>query len=348
MNTSQSPASIQVQHSNSHLKNEILKAEIKTEIERYLLGILSVVQRKDRIFSASRTSKKPIAEQVFEILTSRPFCYLSKIRSSRYAEQCIHSLNQAIGRDKPLPFYYDIGGGYHASIRPGQDELSYDVGLAELLIIFQIVSFISLIENIYPPGAKFNLVIDNVCAWLVNDISIEKTLFYCQSYRSLIDRLNLSKHVTLLVESEHFSPIDYSALDKRESDFSLNERLTLQDLGNVSRFLGRPCDSVEASERFSRYKRMSLSSERLLNTLIHGVHMTQRATDTTPCFRSFPGGDSRIQCGDVGITLNALGRLHPVLLTSTNIDHYLCYNINFPLLSSLALKHVTYAERVKS
>jgi hypothetical protein len=96
------------------------------------------------------------------------------------------------------------------------------------------------------------------------------------------------------------------------------------EVENVSRFMGRRCTPAEAAHRIEQYRRACIATEQLLAGIVRGVRMAQRASTMTLGFRAFPGGDSRTQCGEVGLTLNRAGRLHPILLTSRNIDAYRC------------------------
>ena len=50
-----------------------------------------------------------------------------------------------------------------------------------------------------------------------------------------------------------------------------------------------------------RYRRTGLVTGLLLDRLVRGVHMTQRATGATLGFRPFPGGNQRTQTGELVI-----------------------------------------------
>lgn len=328
-------------------KKRLISADLYDHLERYLQKIMSVIRNSYYEPPSTQFNKRFVADQIFSVLTSRQFCYLSKIKSSKYAEQLMPILNKAIKLGEPLSFFYDIGGGYHASVKPGQIDLVFDIGLAELLVLYQIASFCNQIHPIYSVGAKFHLVVDNVCAFVVNGTPIEKTMAYCHAYRFLIASLNMSDRVDLLVESEHFSPTDYDSILFNESFVAdSTEKLSKKSIDNVSRFIGCPSDNIEAQKLIIRYKIATNISEHLLGTLVQGIHMTQRATETTLSFRPFPGGDSRIQCGKVGITRNTKDKLQPILLTSNNINYYLCNEICFPWLLPSSIKNVTYAEKI--
>ena len=287
-----------------------------------------------------------IATRVFEVLTSRDFCYLSRARAAVYRDAVLTSISEAVSCNRPIPFFYDIGAGYHASIRPGKDDLLFDVGLAELLVLSQVADFAARVEEFYGGGVRFSLVIDNVCGKLVNDIPLGKTRQYCVALRQLIVNIGLERLVDVLVESEHVSAEDFRLQPELVGHSREVSALTPKQYENVSRFLGRACDEVEASERASRYQGILDASDRLLAPLIHGVHMTQRATNGTLCFRPFRGGDSRIQCGLVALTKNSKGKLCPMLLTTSNVDNYVLHHHRLPSLLPAPISHVTYAERI--
>jgi len=103
---------------------------------------------------------------------------------------------------------------------------------------------------------------------------------------------------------------------------------------------------ARGQDRTRRYAEVIDASDGLLAPLIPGVHMTQRATNATICFRPFPGGDSRIQCGEVAMTTNSKLRLYPMLLTSANVASYAYRRYRFPGLVPAVIRHVTYAQRL--
>jgi hypothetical protein len=177
-------------------------------------------------------------------------------------------------------------------------------------------------------------------------VSIAKTRQYSEALRELIREVGLEALVDLLVESEQFSVDDFADQLAESAGQSGASPLSRKQHENVERFLGRSCDEAEARQRASRYKDVIDVSERLLARVIHGIHMTQRATESTICFRPFPGGASRIQCGEVVLSRNDKQRLCPVLLTSTNRDEYSCRKYRFPQILPRIIPYLTYAERL--
>ena len=110
--------------------------------------------------------------------TSREFCYLGRTKAAVYHDETVRELSERTDRRAPAWFSYDIGPGYHASVRPGRTAFLRGRSM-ELLILSQIASFFTRIANVYPPGARFWLVIDNLCALRTNDIATEATEGYC-------------------------------------------------------------------------------------------------------------------------------------------------------------------------
>jgi hypothetical protein len=168
--------------------------------------------------------------------------------------------------------------------------------------------------------------------------------------RELIFELGLTDSIDVLVESEQFSVSDYKKnLRKIDQKTIISPTDDMNIVDNVARFLGRKCSEHEAAERIKKYREVTDISEYHLATVIDGVRMTQRATEKTLCFRSFPGGDSRMQAGLVALSQNAKGRIHPVLLTSRNIEKYVLSYLRFSdsLLPS-KIEYVIYAEANKN
>jgi len=283
------------------------------------------------------------ADRVFDLLSGRDYCYLSRSRIGPYRSSAIASIESARRKGEPIDISYDLGAGYHASIEPGIREPSFDVGLGELFVLRQVASFARRVRSLYPPGVRFHIVIDNLCALLINDIPVARTEAYCARFRKLIELTVTSDVVDLIVESEQVRVADFRGLDQAPVADVFAVDAKAHD--NVARFLGRTCSTSEAAARLLRYRDVIAESERLLNDVIRGIHMTQRATTETMCFRPFPGADSRIQCGEVSLGRNVKGRLCPFLLTSQNVAAYHCQRARFPGILPSVIGDITYAER---
>jgi len=286
-------------------------------LESYYSGLLADIRSPlpHRRGDLNVKEASSIAESIFRAISGRRYCYLSRERSGIYRVSAVHSFSKHITTQQPIPFYYDIGGGYHAAIDPNKLELGFAPGLGEMLIIRQISSLARELAPLYLYGIKFTLVIDNLCALLVNDIPLEKTEAFVDRLRAMIQSLDSPVEIDLLVESEHFSLADY---DRWRSTGQVVSQLDYSAVNNVARFLGRHCSAQEAATRINRYRHISEQTDRNINSLIDGIRMTQRATPGTFPFRPFPGGASRIQTGELALFVDAHGNCKPTLVTTEN------------------------------
>lgn len=316
------------------------------EVGAYLADVMAGLAPPDPADAAPVEDRDALADAIFDLVTSREFCYLSRTRTAPYRDVTVELLRRRISTGEPFRFFYDIGPGYHASVRPHQEGLSFEVGLSELLILFQISSLCRRVAALYPPGAHFWLVIDNLCGLRTNDVPVELTEGYCARLRALVAEAGMGDRVDLVVESEEFELQEYDARLAELEPGPLDPAPSPEAVENVERFLGRPCTPAEAAERIERYRRTGAVTDYLLDRLVRGVHMTQRATGATLGFRPFPGGDSRTQCGEVALGRNGKGRLRPFLLTSRNVDSCELVRLGYPDLLPSPIRHVTYAEPV--
>ncbi len=314
----------------------------------YLAKITSRLRPEPPAERASTDDPVALADEIFTILTSREFCYLSRTKTAPYRERSVALLAEDVRRGDPVRFYYDIGPGYHASVDPDELKLVFTVGFSELCVLTQVASFCNRVAAVYPPGARFFLVIDNVCGLLTNDIPLENSTAYCAELRSLIDQTAVSDRVGVLVESEEFALSEYDMDRTRLARDAAALTPTPMDVENVHRFLGRRCDDAEATERMAKYMQAGELTERMLARVVRGVRMTQRATGETLGFRPFPGGDSRTQVGEVAISPNSKGALRPILLTSRNVARYRRTRLQYPQLLPPAVPYVTHAEPIET
>ncbi|MCK6370398.1 MAG: hypothetical protein L6Q83_03565 [Gammaproteobacteria bacterium] len=285
-----------------------------------------------------------LPELIFGLQTGREFCYLSRARVAPYREAACAQIARDIARGEPVHYCLDIGGGYHASLRPGTDALCFAPGLGELLLLRQISRFDAGVRRLYPPGTRFSLVIDNLVAWFVNDIPTERTGAYCAKLRELIAQLALAPGIELWVESEHLTTSEF---ERRRGAFHAApcaDDLSCKDHDTVARFLGRACGSDEVAERTARYRAITGVSSELIGSRLDGLRMTQRATPETICFRPFPGADSRIQSGEVALRVTGGKPVVPMLLTSHNQHLYDWYRVGFPDMLPPAIGPVICAE----
>ncbi len=260
-----------------------------------------------------------VAERVFDILCERRFSHLSRTQAQRYRAATLARLQADAARQQPLRFFYDLGGGYHAGLRADYADLRFAPGLGELLALRQIRRFARAVVAVYPPGVRFHLVIDDRCAAVANGIGLAQTAGYVARLRALLEALHLNAVATLLVESEAVPADVYqAAFDACPSPLPAADAPSPATLENIRRFLGRACSPAQALARLARYQRAQSASERLLAPWLNGVRLTQRATPTSLGFRAFPGGDSRLQSGEVVVLASACAAARPLLVTSRN------------------------------
>ncbi len=315
----------------------------RPRVREYLVALTASFFGPRPVQAAECVPVDQLPDRLFDVLVRREFCYLSKRRVAPYYADFLRWVRPAVAQAAPIEFYYDIGGGYHASLRPSSEPVSFDVGLAEIFLLRQIRKFAMRAGAIYAPGVRFHLVVDNLCAHLINDIPVERTLGYCRALRELVEATAMADCVDLLVESEHVDAGDFERIRLQDRIHEEQTQVTLAQHRNVERFLGRPCEESEALQRCIRYREVCAASEALLAPLIKGFHLTQRATASTMCFRAYPGGDSRIQSGEVALRSDAGWQLGPILLTSANVEEYLCYRDRPMEVLPKVVNHVTYA-----
>ena len=315
----------------------------EAEIARYLLHALRQDLARDA--GPAPGSERGVLDRVYEALTHRRFCALSRGRARGYREAILGTLAEPFRHGEPLEFWFDIGPGYRASLRPGALPLDFEVGLGEFLMLAQVAAFIHRVAAIHPPGARFRLVVDNLCALRTNDIPIERTAGYCAQLRRLIDEMGLAQQVRLFVESEEFGADEYDALLRDAEEQPLAMQASQAEIDNVARFLGHRCSQAEAVERIRLYRQTSAVTEQLLGKVVRGVRLTQRATPSTLGFRSFPGGDARIQCGELALGRSPDSGIGSILLTSRNIDLYEHARLHCASILPSTIKHVTLASR---
>jgi hypothetical protein len=265
-----------------------------------------------------------ISTEIFKVLSSREFTYFTRIKSEPYKDVVCNKIVNLLNNKKRLTFYLNLGGGYHART---SGELSFEPGLSELLALFQVKKFICEISKIYPLGVNFEIIIDNRCAELANGISIIDTTRYCDEFAQMIKKLGLSDSIKLTLESNLINKEDFNneiiALEKK-----FIPKISARDIQNTHRF----CNSTSTSDvniLAEKYKIINkISREISLRYSQGGIHLTQRATESTFPFRSFPGGDSKIQCGKMALLLENGTIKKPFLITANNIEYYNLTKIN--------------------
>jgi hypothetical protein len=95
-----------------------------------------------------------------------------------------------------------------------------------------------------------------------------------------------------------------------------------------------------------KYRRAGQVTECFLAKEVNGVRLTQRTTNSTLGFRSFPGGAQRIQVGQVAIVNRKENSVGPFLLTNNNRSEYRIRKIRLPTMLPESVPDFFYAERL--
>jgi len=288
-----------------------------------------------------------LPDRLFETLASREFCALSLGRVAGCRDRVVAGVKRALHRVEPIHFYYDLGGGYATSFRSGAARPVSDVGLAELLLLHQVTQLSARVRQFYPVGIRFSLVIDNLSAFLVDDVPLSETALYCRSLRRLVDDLSLPTLIDLIVTSEYFSVSDFAeawpcgagvpdiaALMNRSQRIASGELVGGHDAAE-----GECACGVHTARQ---------AAESLLAPMIRGVRLTERATTGSLGFRPFPGGEATGERSEVVLTRGRRTALAPMQLTAANLADYRVERHGVAGILPSTVVEVGYAERVRS
>lgn len=272
--------------------------------------------------SVPSAAAQAVVNAVLAVLDSRTFTHLSRAQARPYRSLMQPSLLADARAGRPLRFCYDLGPGYHASVADDFSGLRFAPGLGELLALRQIHTFGQEVTRVYAPGVHFSLVIDNLCAWLTNDVAPERTAAYVHRLAALVAAAGLQAWVDVLAESARVEPGAYRRAFECLPPTPWPAAVSPAEQENVSRFVGRACSPGQAADHLARYQRALQVSEQLLAPQLGGVRLTQRATPHCLGFRSFAGGDVRLQSGEVDLLLAQDAAPRPVLITTRNRAQY--------------------------
>ena len=291
---------------------------------QFLEDVMNDLRQPIAANSALSSCALNVVEYVLRLLGSRPFTHLSRRQAQQYLIRMHPLLSEQVQQEQPLSFFYDLGPGYHASIRADCVGLRFSPGLGELLAFRQISRFSRLVNIIYPAGVFFTLIIDDLCAWMTNDIPLELTRNYLDLMQDLIVSLGLERLVSIRSESAVCCADEYRHTFEQQVTYPKNVAASADQISNVSRFVGRLCTEDEVVARLARYQQALAVSNLVLKDHVTGIRMTQRASEECFGFRSFPGGDARLQSGEVMLVRELNETVRPVLVTNRNAD-YLAY-----------------------
>ena len=287
-----------------------------------------------------------LPDRLFETLASREFCSLSLGRVAGSRDRVIASVKRALHRVEPIHFYYDLGGGYATSFRTGAARAVPEVGLGELLLLRQITQLSARVRQFYPVGIRFSLVIDNLSAFLVEDVPLTATAVYCRNLRRVVDDLGLSTLTDLIVTSESFSVSDFAEAWPRGAGVpdiaaltSKSRRAAPGDFAHGPTSVDEECAcGIHAARQ---------AAERLLAPMIRGVHLTEPTSASSLGFRPFPGGEASLEGGEIVLTRAGRMALAPMRLTTANLADYRVERHEIAGVLPSAIVEIGYAERVR-
>lgn len=234
-------------------------------------------------------------------------------------------ITPAITLGAPIDLFLDLGHGYRASVQPGREALTFEVGLGEWFLLGQIARLGRAVATLYAPGLRFHLVVDNLFAAQLYRVPIADTERYCAWLRALIAASGLDPLVRVLVESEHVAAEQFEiALDAE---------------------LARTGPADAAGPR--RQAAATAISNRLLSTAIDGPRLSLQSSGPTHApstlrLRTYPLGDGRIGAGETCLA-HSNGRLRPTVVTRLNCGRYLRVKMTAPPCLPDLIRAITIA-----
>ncbi|MFW2357698.1 hypothetical protein [Hydrogenophaga sp.] len=264
---------------------------------------------------AAPAASQSVLDRVLHTLGGRRFTHLSRSQAQPYLERMRSLLKADMDAGRPLHFCYDLGPGYHASVEADFTGLRFAPSLGELLALRQIHAFGREVAPVYAPGVRFSLVIDDLCAWVTNDVELIDTARYLKQFTALVGAVGMQDRVSVLAESALEDARVYRRAFERTPQLTKALAVSPAEQDNVSRFVGRACSTAQAADHLARYQRALVVSDHLLGAHLGGVRLTQRTTAQSLGFRCFPGSDVRLQSGEVDLLLASGAHPRPVLIT---------------------------------
>jgi hypothetical protein len=304
---------------------------MEVAVKGYVKKILEDIKGLNRASDFFDIGEKEIPEKIFNILSSREFTYLTKIKSEVYKKDMLERIEKSYSKKMPLNFYLSLSGGYHARIKE-TESLTFDVGLSELLALLQVKKFIAKAKPFYKFGIQFTIFLDNRCPEAANGVPVADTERFAVQLKNYIKKLELDDEIGVMVESEVVSKEEYeNKLKLMEPKFPIKEASD-SDYKNARRFSNiKPGkDFIAKTQRFKSASKVSRAFICEYARRNNGIWLVQRAGEFAYAFRSFPGGDSRIQCGAVALLYGENKIIKPVLITSQNFKNYKLRDIKLP------------------
>src|SRR4029434_5009329 len=91
-----------------------VRGSVVAAIRSYLRAVSDDFRREFRPADTRLEGPQTTTDAVFALLAHREFPYLSNARSRSYRDAIVAQLIRDVTAERPLRFYYDIGGGYRA------------------------------------------------------------------------------------------------------------------------------------------------------------------------------------------------------------------------------------------
>ncbi len=277
----------------------------------YVNGILRCLGRNDYGYSEFIGHQDIVAT-----LTSRTFSYLSRTAQRTAVRKFQSYREKQLLLRRPLEFFLNIGGGFRPNVAVLETEES-DLSFGELLLLFQIGSFLQIASQQHPFGVNFTLYASDVCSNQIYGIPFDRSRNYVQAIRDLISRYGV-RSLRVLRESEYIGD-SYSV----KWDGTLVGRVEKRDQARIKRYLHNQVSYEEMLEVQSKYAFYTRLAKEVSRERFDGFFLAQRPSDQTHlCFRSFPGGDGKMHSGAIILTLNINGKVVPKLIMNLHATNY--------------------------
>jgi len=300
--------------------------ELETNI--YINKIIGELIAPVKSLCLLSTDETKIPEQIFSVLSSKEFTYLTKKRAQQYKQNIIDNISKFYSDKKPIHLFLVLGGGYRAKIMQ-TDKLTFSPGLGDLLALFQIKKFINKASHLYPFGVIFTIILDNRCAEISNAIPIINTKQYAVKLRDYIKKLNLAEEINVILQSDFLDKKKFKQIIQTENIAFPISQISDTDIINAKRF-NNVVSENDHHVSVQHYKIVNKISRRLIAEHIrnlNGILLYQRSNEDACAFRSFPGGDSKIQCGEVVLLYDKEMIKRPLLITSENFMNYDLFDV---------------------
>lgn len=109
----------------------ISEESMEKVVNTYVSKIIEDMSHGHTSVSEQNNDDSSVSEKIFNILSSREFTYLTKIKSLPYKNRITDCVKRSYLGCRSLILCFSLGGGYHARIGDGT-ELTFTPNLGEL------------------------------------------------------------------------------------------------------------------------------------------------------------------------------------------------------------------------